>query len=80
MAAIAGDSRRASHLALALVWLADPRVGRLWLNTAWLAAGACLVALPIGTLLAVISSRRMLPGRGSPLCCSSACCSFRCTW
>jgi iron(III) transport system permease protein len=39
--------------AMATLWLADARVARLWLNTAYLAAGACLIALPLGTLAAV---------------------------
>jgi iron(III) transport system permease protein len=49
---------------MALLWLADPRVAKLWLNTAWLAGGACLIALPLGTLLAVILFKTDAPGRG----------------
>jgi iron(III) transport system permease protein len=49
---------------LALIGLAGPRVGRLWLNTVWLAGGACLLALPIGTLLAVVLYKTDAPGRG----------------
>ena len=51
-------------VALVTLWLADPRVGRLWLNTAWLAAAACLIALPLGTLLAVLLFKTDVPGRG----------------
>ncbi len=50
-------------LALAALWLVDARVGRLWLNTALLAGGACLVALPIGTLAAVAIFKTDVPGR-----------------
>lgn len=48
---------------LAALWLADPRVGRLWLNTAILAGDACLIALPLGTLLAVLLFKTNVPGR-----------------
>jgi iron(III) transport system permease protein len=50
-------------LAVATLWLAEPRVGRLWLNTAWLAAGACIIALPIGTLAAVALFKTDMPGK-----------------
>jgi iron(III) transport system permease protein len=50
-------------VALVTLWLAEPRVGRLWLNTAWLAAAACLIALPLGTLLAVLLFKTNVPGR-----------------
>lgn len=49
--------------ALAALWLIDSRVGRLWLNTAWLVGGACLVALPNGTLAAVAIFKTDMPGR-----------------
>src|SRR5687768_18254256 len=51
-------------VALVTLWLADPRVGRLWLNTAWLAGAASLIALPLGTLLAVLLFKTDVPGRG----------------
>lgn len=51
----------------AALWLAEPRVARLWLNTAQLAAGACAIALPVGTLLAVIIFKTDAPGRGLAL-------------
>jgi iron(III) transport system permease protein len=50
-------------LAVATLWLAEPRVGLLWLNTARLAAGACLIALPIGTLAAVALFKTDMPGK-----------------
>jgi iron(III) transport system permease protein len=50
--------------AMALVWRVDPRVGQLWLNTTFLAGGACLVALPLGALLAVAVFKTNVPGRG----------------
>lgn len=50
-------------VAIATLWLVEPRVGRLWLNTAKLAAGACLIALPIGTLAAVLLFKTDMPGR-----------------
>ena len=62
---LAGACRLAARGACATLWLADPRVGRLWLNTAWLAGGACLIALPFGTLLAVAIFKTDVPGRGS---------------
>ena len=52
------------HWRLVTLWQVDPRVGRLWLNTAWLAGGACLIALPLGTLLAVAIFKTDVPGRG----------------
>ena len=48
---------------LAALWLGDPRVGRLWLNTAILAGEACLIALPLGTFLAVLLFKTDVPGR-----------------
>jgi iron(III) transport system permease protein len=53
----------AALAALALLWLVDARVGRLWLNTAFLAGGASLVALPLGTLAAVAVFKTDVPGR-----------------
>ena len=50
-------------LAVATLWHFEPRVGRLWLNTAALAAGACLIALPIGTLAAVALFKTDVPGQ-----------------
>ncbi|MEX0643653.1 MAG: ABC transporter permease subunit, partial [Pirellulales bacterium] len=50
-------------VALATLWLVDARVGRLWLNTAWLVGGAWLVALPLGTLAAVAIFKTDVPGR-----------------
>ncbi len=50
---------------VAALWWADPRVGRLWLNTAALAAGAAVIALPLGTFLAVLLFKTDVPGRGA---------------
>jgi iron(III) transport system permease protein len=50
-------------LTVATLWLAEPRVSRLWLNSALLAAGACCVALPIGTLAAALLFKTDVPGR-----------------
>ncbi|MFO0789353.1 MAG: ABC transporter permease subunit [Pirellulales bacterium] len=50
---------------LAALWLVEPRVARLWLNTALLAAGACAIALPVGTVLAVMLFKTDVPGRGA---------------
>ena len=50
-------------VALVALWLVDARVGRLWINTAWLVAGACLAALPLGTLAAVAIFKTDVPGR-----------------
>ena len=50
-------------LVLGAMWLADPRVGRLWLNSALLAAGACGIAVPLGTLAALIIVKTDAPGR-----------------
>jgi iron(III) transport system permease protein len=52
---------------LAALWLADPRVGRLWLNTAILAGEVCLIALPLGTLLAILLFKTDVPGRQAAL-------------
>src|SRR3954452_13186207 len=48
---------------LATLWLVDPRVARLWLNSARLAALTCAIALPIGTLLALAIFKTDVPGR-----------------
>ena len=50
--------------AIVTLWHFEPRVGRLWLNTACLAAGACLIALPVGGLAAVFIYKTNTPGRG----------------
>src|SRR5262245_15087242 len=50
-------------IALVALCLADPLVGRLWLNTAALAGGACLIALPLGTFAAVAIFKTDVPGR-----------------
>ena len=49
-------------LFLTILWQFDPRVGRLWLNSAELALAACLVAVPVGTLLAVAIFKTDVPG------------------
>jgi iron(III) transport system permease protein len=54
----------AIFLALLMLLLTDTRAAKLWLNTAELAAGACLVALPLGSLLAFILFKTDTPGRG----------------
>ena len=50
-------------LLAATLWHLDPRVGRLWLNSARLACATCLIALPLGTLLAVAIFKTDVPGR-----------------
>jgi iron(III) transport system permease protein len=50
-------------LAVVTLWHTDPRVGRLWLNTAWLAAAASLMAVPVGTFAAVAIFKTDVPGR-----------------
>lgn len=47
----------------AVLWIAEPRVAGLWLNTAALACGAAAIALPFGTLLAVILFKTDVPCR-----------------
>jgi iron(III) transport system permease protein len=49
-------------LILATLWHLDPRVGRLWLNSARLASLTCLIALPFGTLLAAAIFKTNVPG------------------
>jgi iron(III) transport system permease protein len=50
-------------LGLVTLWQADPRVGRIWLNTALLAAGAIAIAVPLGTLAAVAIFKTDVLGR-----------------
>src|SRR4051812_2490140 len=50
-------------LVLATLWHLDPRVARLWLNSARLASLTCLIALPFGTLLAAAIFKSDVPGR-----------------
>jgi iron(III) transport system permease protein len=47
----------------ATLWRTDPRVARLWANTALLAAGAAMVAVPLGTLAALAVFKTDAPGR-----------------
>jgi iron(III) transport system permease protein len=47
----------------ATLWHLDPRVARLWLNSARLACATCLIALPLGTLLAAAIFKSDVPGR-----------------
>ena len=65
-------------LILATLWHLDPRVGRLWLNSARLASLTCLIALPLGTLLAAAIFKSDVPGRRiaafCPLCVSRCGC------
>jgi iron(III) transport system permease protein len=53
----------AAVLALAILWTLQRRVGLLWANTAALAAGALAIAVPLGTIAAVILSKTDAPGR-----------------
>jgi iron(III) transport system permease protein len=50
-------------LIAATLWHLDPRVARLWLNSARLACATCLIALPSGTLLAAAIVKSDVPGR-----------------
>src|SRR6476620_2679105 len=50
-------------LILVTLWQFDRRVALLWLNSARLAAFACILALPIGTLLALAIFKTDMPGR-----------------
>jgi ABC-type Fe3+ transport system permease subunit len=50
-------------LILATLWNADPRVARLWLNSARLASLTCLIAIPLGTFLAAAIFKSDVPGR-----------------
>jgi iron(III) transport system permease protein len=49
-------------MGLAALWHFDPRVARLWLNTAQLAIGACIVAVPIGVVGAIAIFKTDAPG------------------
>jgi iron(III) transport system permease protein len=49
--------------AMLTLWLVEPRVAALWLNTALLAVGACLIALPLGAIAAVLIVKTDTPGR-----------------
>jgi iron(III) transport system permease protein len=53
----------AAILGMATLWHFEPRVAWLWLNTAWLIAGAALVALPIGGIAALLIYKTDVPGR-----------------
>ncbi len=53
----------AGVLAIVSLWHFEPRVGGLWLHTACLAAGACLLALPLGGLAAVVIYKTDAAGR-----------------
>jgi len=56
----------AAAAALAAIWLASPGDTRRALaNSLELAAGATLIALPLGTLLAILIARFDLPGRAA---------------
>jgi iron(III) transport system permease protein len=48
---------------VATLWLGEPRIARLWLNTAWLVGGAILLALPLGTLASILIFKTDVPGR-----------------
>ncbi|HEX2473419.1 MAG TPA: hypothetical protein VHK01_01660, partial [Lacipirellulaceae bacterium] len=50
-------------VAATTLWLTEPRVARLWRNTAWLAAGSVLLALPMGTLAALAIVKTDVPGK-----------------
>jgi iron(III) transport system permease protein len=52
-------------VAVVTLWLAEPRVGRLWLNTLGLAAGASVIALPIGAIAALLAFKTDMPLRRS---------------
>ena len=51
-------------LGFAALWWIDPRVARLWVNTAGVVCGACILALPLGTLLAALIFKTSVTGRG----------------
>src|SRR5688572_30730666 len=44
-------------------WQVDPRVGRLWGNTALLALASSIVAVPLGTVAALAVFKSDIPGR-----------------
>jgi iron(III) transport system permease protein len=47
----------------AAICLGDPRVARLWVNSAILAAGTGIIAIPLGTLAALLIVKTSAPGR-----------------
>jgi iron(III) transport system permease protein len=49
-------------MTLAALWYLEPRVARLWLNTAQLAMGACFVAVPTGVIAAALIFKVDAPG------------------
>jgi iron(III) transport system permease protein len=53
----------AAIVGMLTLWQLEPRVAALWLNTACLAGGACLVALPLGGLAALLIDKTDVPGR-----------------
>jgi iron(III) transport system permease protein len=59
----------AAVLLSGIVVLSPPATRRVLLNSAWLAGGAAAIALPIGTLLAVLLTRWELPGRRLAIAC-----------
>jgi iron(III) transport system permease protein len=60
----------AAAIVLAGITLLSPApTRRVLLNSAWLAGGATAIALPLGTLLAVLLTRFALPGRGAAAAC-----------
>ena len=52
-------------IAMIVLWavFADERLGKLTVTTMTLAAGTCLISVPVGTLLAVLVARTDMPGR-----------------
>jgi iron(III) transport system permease protein len=46
-----------------IIALSPPATRRVLLNSAWLALGSAAIALPVGTLLAILLARLELPGR-----------------
>jgi iron(III) transport system permease protein len=51
---------------LGVLWFINPRVGQsLWINTLFLAAGACALAVPVGTLAALLIVKTNAPLRGA---------------
>jgi iron(III) transport system permease protein len=53
----------AAVVLLGIVLLAPSGTRRILLNSLWLAGGAVAIALPLGTLLAVLLTRTRVPGR-----------------
>ncbi|MCI0360927.1 MAG: hypothetical protein L0211_20810, partial [Planctomycetaceae bacterium] len=52
-----------------IVALSPPVTRRVIFNSAWLALGSTAIALPVGTLLAVLLARLELPGRRLAIAC-----------